>query len=239
MTLSELFTRTHLTKRSLVPVIICSVLAVLWFITPEVTLAVTLLPGCADAGDCTLCDVVGVFINFASLMTELLGLLAVLMFIIGGVFIILAGGNAERAKRGRQILAGTLIGSLIVVSSWLIINFALAALLNADFDDVELFPGSSAGSGEAWYELSCVPVYEDCSTAANGSSCSESGCANNCVCYNGGCTSICAYKQHTAVYSNTHCESGISDCDATTEQPVGNWCPLSSTGEGQVCCIPR
>lgn len=241
MTLSQLVRSTTWTKRVLTITGMVGAVALAWFVIPEITLAQGLLPACAEAGDCTLCDVVGVFINFAALITEWLGILAVLMFIIGGVFIIISAGNPERVKRGRQIITGTLIGSLIVVSGWLIINFTLAALLDVDFDDVSLFPsvtdtGESAGGGEVWYELACTPIYQDCSGALDGESCSDSACESNCVCSSGSCITLCDYKQVTGALSSTHCESDASRC-TTGESPVSNWCDLSAAGESQVCCV--
>lgn len=240
MTLPQLFQIGNWTKRTLQFLFVFGCASIALLIMPEVTLAQGLLPACAEAGDCGLCDVVGVFINFAALITEWLGVLSVLMFIIGGVFIIIAGGNAERAKRGRQILGGTLIGSLIVVSGWLIINFSLAALLNADFDSVELFPtvtdeGESAGGGEAWYELACEPVLQDCGDAADGSSCEDTSCTQNCVCYSGSCIALCDYKQNTGAFSSAHCESSASSCDSG-ETANDNMCELDAGGEEQVCC---
>lgn len=241
MTLSHLLPSGIWTKRALISTVIAGAIALAWFVMPEITLAQGLLPACAEAGDCTLCDVVGVFINFAALITQWLGILAVLMFIIGGVFIIISAGNPERVKRGRQIITGTLIGSLLVVSGWLIINFSLAALLDADFEDVELFPavtdsGESAGGGEVWYELACTPVYQDCSGAADGSSCSDSTCEQNCVCSTGSCVTLCDYKQVSGTFSSTHCETSSSSCNSG-ESPVSNWCDLNAAGESQVCCV--
>ncbi|MEK7540028.1 MAG: pilin [Patescibacteria group bacterium] len=243
MTLSQLLSTGTWTKRVVSTAILVGVIAFAWLATPEVTLAQGLLPACAEAGDCTLCDVVGVFINFAALITEWLGVLAVLMFVIGGVFIIIAGGNPERAKRGRQIIGGTLFGSVIVVSGWLIINFTLAALLNADFDDVSLFPtvtdtGESAGGGEVWYELACTPVYQDCSGATDGSLCSDSTCDKNCVCSTGSCITYCDFLQVQGTFSSTVCQASTKACDAGYN-PIDFWCDLSSAGEEQVCCVPQ
>lgn len=241
MTSSKKLLGSSWSTRFLTAALVLTAAVLGWFVMPEVTLAQGLLPACAEAGDCTLCDVVGVFINFAALITQWLGILAVLMFIIGGVFIIIAGGNPDRVKRGRQIIGGTLIGSVLVMTGWLIVNFALAALLNADFDDVEIFPtvsdtGASTGGGETWYELACTPVYVDCSGAQDGQSCQDSTCEQNCVCSTGTCVTLCDYKQITGTYSSTHCESSSSSC-SSSETSVSNWCDLDAAGSSQVCCV--
>jgi hypothetical protein len=212
---------------------------VVWGVTAGPTWAAGLLPACAEAGGCGLCDVVGVFINFAALIVEWLGLLSVLMFIIGGVFIIIAGGSPERAKRGRQILVGTIIGSILVVSGWLIINFTLAALLNADFNSVQIFPTSytdeaNPSGGDTWYELACTPVYTDCTDVTDGQLCTSSACKTNCVCDAGSCTSTCLYKQTSGEYSSATCQASTTACAGFL---YVDQCPISgSTGEAQLCC---
>lgn len=214
-----------------------------WGVAVSPTWAQGLLPACAENGDCSLCDIVGVFISFAALIVQWLGLLAILMFIIGGVWIILSGGNAERTKRGRQIIFGTLGGSLLVVTGWIIINFTLAALLNADFSKVTIFPTSQSDSGQAiggdtWYELACSPIYADCGAegVADGSLCSDSTCETNCVCDSSACISYCEFEQNQGIFSATACQSSSTTCPSGTSA-VDYWCPLDGSGNPQVCCV--
>lgn len=203
---------------------------------------VALLPACAESGDCSLCDVVGLFINFGSLMVQWLGVLAVLLFIIGGVFIIISAGNPDRVKRGRQIIGGTIIGTLLVVSAWMIVNFSLAALLDVDFDEVQLFPVSGEGgaSGEPWYEIACTPVYQDCADADDGSACSTAACGKNCVCYQTSCVSYCEFNKSVGTFSDAVCKTSASSCPTTSSgssyPSVTGWCPLNEAGAEQVCC---
>lgn len=215
---------------------------VIWGFSAAPTWAAGILPACAENGDCSLCDVVGVFINFAALIVEWLGLLAVLLFIIGGIFIIMGGANAEWVKRGRQILVGTIIGSVLVVSGWLIVNFTLAALLNADFNSVQIFPTSytdevNPSGGDDWYELACEPVYQDCATAEDGSLCSTSACGTSCVCSAGSCTSLCQFLEDDGTFSDTSCVTSASSCPSGYSA-ISYWCPLNSAAEEQVCCVP-
>lgn len=221
--------------------LISSLLA--WGVAVSPTWAAGLLPACAENGDCSLCDVVGVFINFAALIVQWLGLLAILMFIIGGVWIILSGGNAERTKRGRQIIFGTLGGSLLVVTGWIIINFALAALLNADLSKVTIFPTSQSDSGQAiggdtWYELACNPIYADCGAegVTDGSLCSDSSCEGSCVCDSGACVSYCEFEQNQGTFSAAVCQTSTTACASGTNA-VQYWCPLDEAGNTQVCCV--
>lgn len=203
------------------------------WLTPAPASAISLLPACTENGDCSLCDFIGLFINFGSLILEWLGILAVFLFIIGGVIIIISAGNAERLKRGRQILVGTLIGSTLVVGSWLLVNFVLAGLLNVDFSKVDLFPDTS-GNGQEWYKFACTPTYAVCtSDSLDGAACADTSCDNNCVCSSGQCISHCAYALAQGYYSSATCSSSCT----TSEDALEDYCP-DSGGIEQVCCVP-
>jgi len=48
--------------------------------------------------------------------------LAVLMIVIGGITILLSGGNESKVKKGKDMITGTLVGLLIAFGAWLIVN---------------------------------------------------------------------------------------------------------------------
>tara|TARA_B100001964_G_C14183468_1_gene577398 strand:- start:203 stop:853 length:651 start_codon:yes stop_codon:yes gene_type:complete len=52
-----------------------------------------------------------------------LGSITLLMFVVGGLLFILAGGNSEKIMRARNILKWALLGMFIVLFSYLIISF--------------------------------------------------------------------------------------------------------------------
>jgi hypothetical protein len=71
----------------------------------------------------SFCDLVATFINVIYWGIGLvLWVLAPIFFAVGGVIYLIAGANAESISRARKTLIGTVIGVLIVVSAWLIIN---------------------------------------------------------------------------------------------------------------------
>lgn len=200
-----------------------------------------ILPACTEVGDCGLCDFVDLFINFTELILSLVGLIAVLLFIIGGIFYIISGGNPERAKRGKQIIVGTVIGSIIVMGAWLIVNFSIAALVGADLNDVTIFPvlsdeGTPTGGGDEWWEIACDPVYQDCSGGADvdGQRCETAECDLNCLCQasSGSCVSACEYL--AASYDSAECIPETS-CTIPPHTIIPDKCP-SDNGEPEVCC---
>lgn len=108
-----------------------------------------ILPGCAQTGNCSLCDFLIGFSNIAQWLLSILGSVALLFFIYGGFVWLTAGGNEERIKRGRDILTHTVIGVIIVLAAWLIINFVIMSLVGAPVtpnQSVKIF------SNKIWYE---------------------------------------------------------------------------------------
>jgi len=55
------------------------------------------------------------------------------MFVIGGLFMIVSFGNAERFKKGQQILVAAVIGMIISFSAFLLVNYILEALNVSDY----------------------------------------------------------------------------------------------------------
>lgn len=85
-------------------------------------------PACACCGDCSVCDFVNVFLNAARFGLGLLGVISLVMFIWGGLMWIMSGGNTERVSKGKSVLTGTVIGIIIVLLAWVVINAIVVQL---------------------------------------------------------------------------------------------------------------
>lgn len=55
-------------------------------------------------------------------MLALAGLIAVLFLIIGGFWYITSAGNEEQAEKGKGTVINAIIGIIIIVLSWVIVN---------------------------------------------------------------------------------------------------------------------
>ncbi|HPN81570.1 MAG TPA: hypothetical protein PK412_03445 [bacterium] len=112
--------------------------------TPIMTYSqTTLIPktgSCADRGDCTPVDFVALFVRGADIIVGLSGTASILMFVYGGFLMITAYGNDSRIKQGRDAIVATVIGILIVLLAWTLINLVITALY-----------GGSPES--AWYQI--------------------------------------------------------------------------------------
>ena len=85
---------------------------------------------CLDAfGDCNINSFVQLFVNLAGIMMKVAPTLALVAFVVGGVFFIGSGGNQTRLETGKKILSSTVIGVLLIIGvGWLMSFFIVAAL---------------------------------------------------------------------------------------------------------------
>lgn len=83
---------------------------------------------CIGTGDCQLIDILKLGRAITKFILKYLGVLALIFFIVGGIIWITSSGNPERVKQGKHILVGTLIGVVIVLFAWQIVNLVICAI---------------------------------------------------------------------------------------------------------------
>lgn len=84
------------------------------------------LPECAFDGSCRdVNDFLELAINIGKWLFSIIGGLAFAFFVYGGFTMIISFGNAEKFKKGGQILVAAFFGVLIAFSAYLIVNFLL------------------------------------------------------------------------------------------------------------------
>ncbi len=99
------------------------------------------IPDCLLADDLpkdSPCRDVGIFvilgINIANYLFGIIGALALLMFIYGGVLFIISEGNPERVKKGADAMLAAVIGLIVVFSAYLLVGFLSEAVgVNSQF----------------------------------------------------------------------------------------------------------
>ncbi|MFA6198216.1 MAG: pilin [Patescibacteria group bacterium] len=104
-----------------------------------------ILPACACTGDCSVNDFIIMFINIAQLLMSLVGLLALLYFVAGGFDWITSGGSSEKVTSGRSKMINAVIGLVIVIAAWAIMNTVYY-----------VFTGSNTVFGAKWFELKAL-----------------------------------------------------------------------------------
>ena len=100
----------------------------------------------ANVNDCGVSQMIEVLINVTNIILELTGAVALAVFIYGGVMWIIAAGNDERVKQGKEALKAAVIGIILILTSWLIVNFVIYALTGqgGDIGPMNIF-------GQHWY----------------------------------------------------------------------------------------
>jgi hypothetical protein len=74
------------------------------------------------AGGCSLCDGLQVAINVVNGITTLAVVITVGMTVYGAVRMMLSGGSEQMVKDAKGIITSAVIGFVIVLCGWLIVN---------------------------------------------------------------------------------------------------------------------
>lgn len=97
------------------------------------------LPGCDLSGKstdqhssrpCTVDDFLVLAINLINYMLAITGSLALLFFVYGGLTLLLSAGSSEKVSKGKEILSSAVMGIVVVLTSWMIINIIYTSLVD-------------------------------------------------------------------------------------------------------------
>ncbi len=112
----------------------------------SITQAAGLVPCGGSTGiECTWCHLMQLFKNIIDFMLYLVIPLAIIMIVVGGIMVMTAGGSTERASKGREIITAAVIGLVIALLSWLIIDIIIK-VIGQGWNTLKIGP---------WNELNC------------------------------------------------------------------------------------
>ncbi len=78
---------------------------------------------CTRPGDCTPCLFLQMISNIIRFfVVDITAPLAGLLFLIGGIMMVSAGGNQSRYEKGKEIFKYAVLGVFIILASWAIVN---------------------------------------------------------------------------------------------------------------------
>jgi len=126
--------------------------------------------GCGNLGDCTLDDILTVFVNVGNYVVGIIGAVVLLMYVAGGFYWLASAGRPEWVDKGKKYMKISTTGLLIVMFSYLGI-YALRGSLqygNVYLSDTEQYV---ACTGIDTYGLPCDL----------NSTCTENGCESLCL----------------------------------------------------------
>lgn len=190
---------------------------------------------CNDGEKCTLNTFVKLGISVANYILTIVGALALLMFIYGGFRWILSGGSSENVQKGKDILVGSVVGLLIVFSSYMIISFVTNTLLGAKGD--YQFTGNMPVDNSV-PSNSCTRAGGTCkkpcnlgnkTIAAGNKYCNDNGggsCCDNSTVDSNGCSAILPPPTNSSCLTPAACEG------KGTFEGKGN-----CTGINEGCCM--
>jgi soluble lytic murein transglycosylase-like protein len=100
-----------------------------------------------DEEPCQTCHVVELISNVVNWLIVILGFLAALVIIYAGARLVTSSGNTSEVQKAKSIFSNFIIGYVIVLAAWLIIDYGLKSLV----DNSEIGP---------WNTISCIQQEE-------------------------------------------------------------------------------
>lgn len=114
---------------------------------------------CQSQGDCTLTDIMQVFVNIGNFILTIVGTLIFVFFVYGGFRWLTSAGNPEMVQAGTNAMKNSVIGLIIVLVAFSAINFLTSALRGGGAGSTnlcELYNSKSSSGGEAGLGYACV-----------------------------------------------------------------------------------
>ncbi len=121
-------------------------LSTFYFLFSILTVEAALVPcGTSTTPPCTWCHLMQLITNVISFLIYIVIPLAAVMIVVGGIFIMTAGGSTERVSKGREIVTAAITGLIIALLSWLIID-TIIKIIAVGWDSLQIGP---------WNKLKC------------------------------------------------------------------------------------
>lgn len=100
---------------------------------------------CLCCGDCSLNDLLYIGVSIAELILKYLGVVALFLFILGGIIWITSGGAKQKIEKGITIIKGAIVGMIIVIVAFLAVRLIMKEVLNVGGGEMpESIPESSS-----------------------------------------------------------------------------------------------
>lgn len=104
--------------------------------------------------DCTTCDFVEMVNEIIQWIIGIMVALAVLLLAVAGVRLVTSGGDTGALEKAKSTFVNVVIGFILVLASWLIVDTILKLMTNT-------------GGLEVWGEVECIGMVEPTETAVD------------------------------------------------------------------------
>lgn len=98
------------------------------------------------ADPCTICHLFILLDNIIDFLVKISFVLAGFFIAWGGILILVAGGNPGKIEEGKKAMTAAIMGLLIVLVSWVVIDTVLLNLAN---------PAAFPGWAWPWHTINC------------------------------------------------------------------------------------
>lgn len=182
-------------------------------------------------GECGVTEIIQTLIHIAQWILAVIGAVSLGYFVYGGFTLLTAAGNTSRVDHGRKVLVGTVVGLIIVLASFSIVQW-IGTLVGG---------GAAPPAFDKFLDTTTSSSSDNsCVRAEDGERCRNLGW-NTYACVSGRCSeaTLCNYwAQKTNSYGigSGHVCRPQADCVSGTE--VSGLCPGATAAEG-ICCIPQ
>lgn len=131
-------------QKLIIPLVVFSIICL-----PLLVLAQGLVPHCGGEGepDCTLCHLLELAQNVLNFAIEMAFLIVVIFIVYGGLRWIFSGGKPENITTGQKLITNAIVGIVIILSAWLIVNTVFWFVYKIGVD-----PDYYSGT---WYDIEC------------------------------------------------------------------------------------
>ena len=109
-------------------------LSTFYFLLSVASASAALVP-CGGSGQepCQFCDLFKLVKNVLDFGVKIAIPIAVIAIVYGGIMILTAGASPERAKQGKDIVTAAIIGLVIVLLAWLILDTLIKLIAKGEF----------------------------------------------------------------------------------------------------------
>jgi hypothetical protein len=107
-------------------------------------------------GECSVCDAQTLAWNVLNWLISIAIIIAALLFVNAGVLYVMSPSNPGNIARAHKIFTNTLIGLVIILSAWLLIDVVMKSLFNENAGDVAYGPWNNFLCSGTSYATYCV-----------------------------------------------------------------------------------
>ncbi len=125
-------------------IILANIFVLLIFVVPAVSFAqdTGLVP--CKGPECEACHVVQLAQNILTWVINIMASIIALIFVIGGIKMVMSAGDTGAVKQARKMITNSVIGFIILLTAWLIMDTVLKTFVNE-------------GAIGPWHQIECVP----------------------------------------------------------------------------------